>query len=433
MAKSGTSMAERKCVIDSSTARQTNPWLALVALLMVSVFNFADRYLVTGLVGPLKQAFNVGDGFIGLLMGPAFVVLYVAAGVPIARLADRRSRIKIIAVGCVLWSACTVATGFAQAPWQIALARIGVGIGEAAFAAPAYSLVAAFFQPERRGIAFSILGLATYIGQIGGQAVGPAIAAAYDWRTAFWLLGGIGLLLGLVLPLLVREPPRGSASATAMPIAFGALLVRLKAAPSFILMALAFGLGSLSGVSFGFWGPELFARAYSIDPVAAKGAFAAAFGGAGLIGMLGFGGLIDRLSKRSMLWPIKLGSLALGAATASILAATWAPTFAIAQALAIPSGLLGGGWSIGFLATLTYILPDRFRASATALFLAATTLLGFFIGPWAAGQISQSLGNDADSLRLGLSVTIPIGFVAALAGWLAAKRIEADRAALAQA
>lgn len=411
--------------------KQTNPWLALFALLLVSIFNFADRYLVTGLVGPLKEEFNVGDGFIGLLMGPAFVTLYVAAGIPIARFADRHSRVKIIAIGCVVWSACTVMTGFAASPWQIALARVGVGVGEAAFAAPAYSLLADFFKPERRGIAFAILGLATYIGQIGGQGAGPIIAQAYDWRMAFFLLGGAGLALGLLLPLVVRDPPRGGAANAGEPIAFAMLLARLKMAPSFLLMAIAFGLGSLSGVSFGFWGPELFTRAYGIDPVAAKGAFAAYFGLSGMAGILLFGVVIDRLSKRSMEWPLTMGALALFSATACILAATWSPSFALAKALAIPSGLMGGGWSIGFLATLAYILPDRFRASATAMFLAVTTLLGFFIGPWAAGQISQAFGNDAQSLRIGLSVTIPVGFIAALLAWFAVSRVEKDRDRLA--
>lgn len=411
--------------------RQINPWLALVALLAVSIFNFADRYLVTGLVGPLKEAFGVGDGFIGLLMGPAFVVLYVVAGVPIARLADRHSRVAIIAIGCVVWSACTFATGLAQAPWQIALARVGVGIGEAAFAAPAYSLVADFFRPERRGIAFAILGLATYIGQIGGQAIGPAIAHAHDWRTAFFILGGIGVVLGALLPLIVREPPRGRGKPVGAQLAFGELVTRVLRAPSFVLMALAFGLGSLSGVSFGFWGPELFARAYGIDPVAAKGAFAAFFGGAGIIGMLTFGVVVDRLARRSPLWPPRLAAMALGAATLCILVATWAPSFTVAKAMAIPSGLLGGGWSIGFLAALSHLLPDRFRASATALFLAATTLLGFFIGPWAAGEISQAMGGGAAGLRIGLSVTIPVGLVAALLGLLAAVRLERDRERLA--
>ena len=93
---------------------------------------------------------------------------------------------------------------------------------------------------------------------------------------------------------------------------------------------------------------------------------------------------------------------------------------------------MGGGWSIGFIAALQYLLPNRYRAAATAIFIAATTLIGFLVGPWVTGLISQSLGNDTQSLRIGLSVTIPLGFVGALLGWLAVKRIEADRALLAQ-
>ncbi len=99
--------------------------------------------------------------------------------------------------------------------------------------------------------------------------------------------------------------------------------------------------------------------------------------------------------------------------------------------MAIPSGLLGGGWSIGFVAALQHMLPERFRAAATATFIAATTLLGFLVGPLATGLISQAFGNDAQSLRIGLSVTIPMGFVAAVLGWLAVKRVERDREMLA--
>jgi MFS family permease len=197
------------------------------------------------------------------------------------------------------------------------------------------------------------------------------------------------------------------------------------------LMMFAFALGTLSGVSFGNWGPELFARSYGVDPAAAKAAFAFYFGGAGLVGMLIFGVVVDRLTKRSSEWPVRMASAALFAATACVLIATWMPSFAGAKWMAIPSGLLGGGWSIGFVAALQHMLPDRYRASATATFIAATTLLGFLVGPWATGLISQALGNDAHSLRIGLSITIPMGFVAAALGWLAISRIEADRQMLA--
>ena len=418
-------MTERK-------ARLSNPWLVLATLLIVYIFNLADRYLITGLIGPIQTEFGLSDGFMGLLMGPAFVLLYVLGGVPIARLADRSSRVKIIAVGCVMWSASTIATGFAIGPVTLALARIGVGIGEAAFVAPAWSLLAAYFPPERRGIAFAILGLATYAGQIIGQGGGPVIAAEHGWRMAYFVVGAPGVLLGLLTLLLIREPPREVFIGQPPQVPFKQVLRELAGSPAYLLMMAAFGLGTLSGVAFGYWGPELFARAYAMDPVAAKSAFAVNFGLSGLVGMLVFGALSDRMTKFGIAWPLRLSAIALMAATALILVVTWLGSFQAAILVAIPCGLLGGGWSVGFMAMLQYILPDRFRAVGAALFNAVTTLLGYFVGPWLAGAISTMLGNSGDSLRIGLSVVIPTGFIAALLAWLASSRIETARAHLAE-
>jgi MFS family permease len=431
MARSGTSTAGRRCVIDAAQPRQSAPWLVLALLLAIHVFNFADRFLITGLIGPLKVAFNVDDGFIGLLIGPAFVLLYVVMGIPIARLADRSSRVRIIAAGCLMWSACTAATGLTTDPWQLALARVGVGVGEACFMAPAYSLIADHFRPERRGFAFAILGLATYIGQIAGVAGGSAIERHYGWQASFFVLGIPGGVLGLLFLLFVREPARTAIVGQAGQVPFGVMMRELVHAPGYLLMMMAFALGTLSGVSFGNWGPELFARSYGVDPAQAKTAFALSFGGAGLIGMLGFGVLVDQMSKRSMEWPARMAAIALFFATACVLVATWSPSFALAKLMAIPSGLMGGGWSIGFITALQYMLPDRYRAAATATFIAATTLLGFLVGPWVTGLVSQSFGNDAASLRIGLSSTIPLGFAGAWLGWLAVKRIGDDRERLA--
>lgn len=420
--------------MDSARPR-SNPWLVLGILLTIYIFNFADRYLLTGLVGPIKAEFGVGDNLMGLLMGPAFVVLYVLAGVPIARLADRASRIRIIAAGCMVWSLATAATGLATGPVTLALARVAVGIGEAAFVAPAYSLLSDYFRPERRGLAFAILGLGTYFGQIAGQAGGPAIAEASDWRTAFFAIGVPGILLGLVALALVREPAREGRTAGEAHIAAPlATLVRLLVrTPSFMLMAVGFGLGIMSGISFGYWGPELFARSYAIDPVAAKTAFAINFGLSGMLGMIGLGILSDRLSRRGRQWPALLSAIALGAATLLVLVTVWAPSFAMAKWLAIPCGLLGGGWSVGLLAALQYMLPSAFRASATALFIAVTSLLGYFIGPWLTGALSQQFGDDAASLQLALTIIVPVGAIAALLAFLATSRLERDRVALAGA
>lgn len=110
----------------------TNRWLALALLVLVAVLNYADRFLISGLAEPIKAHFGIGDAMMGLLMGPAFALLYAVFTLPIARLADRRSRILIIAAGCGVWSFFTMLSGMAASANMLALARVGVGIGEAA-------------------------------------------------------------------------------------------------------------------------------------------------------------------------------------------------------------------------------------------------------------------------------------------------------------
>ncbi len=407
----------------------SNPWLVLVLLLLIYTFSYADRYLIAGLVEPIKAEFGVGDQFIGLLMGPAFIIFYVVMGIPIARLADRSSRIAIICAGCVLWSVFTGLSGFATSATMLAIARVGVGVGEAAFAAPAYALLSDYFRPEKRALAFAVLGVAVYAGQIAGYKVGPEIAADYGWRNAFYVMAIIGIILGVVAWVVVREPARTVQKAAGEP--FAPLVRRLAAAPSYLLMMVAMGLGTMSGISFGFWGPALFARNYGLSMEAASGIFGLYFGIAGLTGMILFGALANRVARNYSHGPLLLGAGALLSATVCILAVTWSPNLGWAKFFAIPSGLLGGGWSVGVMVTLQYLLPDRFRATATATFLAVSTLIGFLVGPWLAGAVSEALGNNAASLKAGLSVVIPVGFVGAIAALIAVRRLERDRGALA--
>ncbi len=251
----------------------------------------------------------------------------------------------------------------------------------------------------------------------------------------FLLVGLPGVILGALALLLVKEPPRTMAAdgTPVAPIPLGRLVGLLLRSPGYVMMALGFGLGTLSGVTFGYWGPEMFARSFALDPVTIKTAFALNFGLAGLCGMLAFGALSDRLSRRGRVWPVRLSGLALLSATALVLVAVWAPSFDIAMLVAVPCGLLGGGWSVGLYAGLQHMLPASYRASATALFIAFITLLGYFVGPWATGALSQALGDDAQSLKLAMTAVVPAGFAAALFALLAANRVEDDRARLAEA
>lgn len=411
--------------------RLSSKWVVLMMMLIISLVNYGDRYLLAGLAEPIKREFAMSDGFMGLLMGPAFALLYSLLAVPIALYADKASRIMIICIGCVMWSGFTIMSGLATTPWMLAFARVGVGIGEAAFQAPAYALLAAYFPPHQRGKAFAVMGMAVYFGQLIGYAGGPAIAARGTWHDAFEVLGLAGIVIAAIAWLVVREPPRAAPVETAPREPLWPLFKRLWAARSFRYMTLGMALGTLSGISFGMWGPALFERAYGLTTQQASGAFGVAFGLPGLAGMLLFGVLVDRLAKKGPQWLLLLAAGALFAATLMILTVTWLPSIGAARLAAIPSGLLGGGWSVGIMAALQYVLPDRIRTTGTALGLLVINLIGYVLGPLLAGQLSDIIvGEGAQSLRVALSIVIPAGFVGAVLMWMGGRSIEADRARL---
>jgi len=409
--------------------RTTNKWLVLVLLLGISIFNYGDRYLLAGLVEPIKAEFSVSDGFMGLLLGPAFAVFYSILAIPIAFYADRHSRINIICAGCVIWSIFTVLSGLADSQYSLAAARVGVGVGEAAFQAPAFSLIAAYFRPEQRGKAFAVMALSIYLGQILGYSAGPQIASFDDWRLAFKVMGASGFVVVALAWFIIREPARDETQGVALPLASS--FARLVRIPSYRYMTFGMGLGVMSGIAFGFWGPTLFSRVYEMSLIAAGSAFGAAFTLPGMIGALGFGVLADWLSKKGYGRSLMLSALALMSATLAVLGAIWAANIDNALIWAIPAGLLGGGWSVGIYAGLQYILPDRMRATGTALAMLVVNLLGFVIGPWAVGAFSDLLAIDGSQLRQSLTIVVPVGLLGALLIGLGAKSLEQGRQALA--
>lgn len=406
--------------------------LVLALLLGIAVVCYADRYLLAGLAQPIKREFGLSDTVLGVLLGPAFALLYTILGVPAARLADRTSRIAVAAGGCLLWSLFTALTAVAHDAWVLGLARVGVGIGEAAYQAPVMALIAAYFPPQQRGRALALMACAIYLGQMTGMAGGPALAAASTWRTPFAALGGVGLAMALAAWLIIKEPPREAApAAQAEHEPLAALARRLVRARSWILLTVGLSLGSFSGVSFGLWGPTLFERAYGLTTQAAGAAFGLPFGIAGLLGTLGYGFVSDRIGRRGSAAPLLLAAAALAIATLCILTITWVPSLQVAQLLAIPSGLLGGGWSVGVYVGFQHILPERVRASGTAIALLAVGLIANLGGPWVAGLLSDAFGGGLGGLRTSLTVVIPLGLVGALAMWRASGLLDADRRRLA--
>src|SRR5215831_17629201 len=210
--------------MDRESAAQTTPesmstrvsrggryvWVVLTLLGLVYVLNFLDRQLLSILAKPIQDDLGISDGQLGRLGGLYFALFYCILGVPVAWLADRGNRVRVLTVACAIWSAATVACGLAQNYAQLAIARMSVGVGEAGGVPPSYSIISDYFPADRRGTALGLFNLGPPIGQALGVAFGAKIAAAYDWRAAFILLGAAGIIAAAAVWGMIREPKRGA-------------------------------------------------------------------------------------------------------------------------------------------------------------------------------------------------------------------------------
>ena len=191
--------------------RSSQPRYVLALLFVVYIFNFVDRNLLAILLQDIKLELGVSDTAMGFLTGTAFALFYTTAGIPIARLADRGRRTVVIALGLAAWSAMTAFSGLVRTFWQLALARVLVGVGEAAASPAAQSLLADYYPPERRATALAIYSMGANVGILLSLAGGGFIGQYFGWRTAFLVVGLPGLLLALLVWATIAEPERGAA------------------------------------------------------------------------------------------------------------------------------------------------------------------------------------------------------------------------------
>src|SRR6185436_925973 len=242
----------------------------LLILLLTYIFNFIDRQIIGVLAVPIKAELALSDTQLSLMGGIAFALFYSGLAIPIAWLADRRSRVAIIAWSVGLWSLFTAACGLAQNFWHLFLARMGVGIGEAGGVAPSYALISDFYPRERRARALALFSLGIPIGSALGVFFGGWIASHLDWRSAFFIVGLAGLPAALLVRLFIPEPVRGghdsangSASEPAPP--FATVAATLAGTPSFWLLSFGAASGSILGYGLIFWLPSFFARSFHLE------------------------------------------------------------------------------------------------------------------------------------------------------------------------
>lgn len=385
---------------------------------------------MTILIEPIKAEFGATDTQMGVLSGLAFALFYATLGLPVARLADRWSRTKVLSISMTTWSAvtalCATATGF----WHLALLRVGVGIGEAGGTPPSQSLLADYFAPERRAFAQGILATAPNIGILVGLFGGALIAEAFGWRTVFLVFGIPGVVLALLIYLTVREPDK-----VARPEQDLNLWVALKgilALPSFKMITLGVGFTGISGYGLGVWSPSFLVRVHDMSLVDA-GLYLGLIGvfGGGL-GTISSGLMVDALAKRDKRWqmwvpmigiflslPTQLAFLLWPVEHRLIVGGADLPFALIFMGL---SAIFASFWIAPSYAAVQNLVPQYWRTQASAMMLLAINLLGMGLGPLLVGVFSDMfIATGNESVRYGLAVVVSLSLVGAIAYALGAK------------
>ncbi len=376
-------------------------------LLVVYVFNFIDRQILAILLQPIKMDLDLNDTQLGLLSGVAFAIFYATLGIPIARLADRSSRVNIISASLAVWSLMTAVCGLAQNFWQLLAARIGVGIGEAGCSPPSHSLISDYFAPETRATAMSIYSLGIPIGIMIGFLAGGWIVELFDWRTAFIVVGLPGVILAVVVKMTVIEPPRGHSEAIAHDSTQAGLmevcryLWRLK---SFRHLAIGAALHGFVGYGVIGWLPSFLARSHQMGSAEIGTWLAFVYGIGTGVGVFAGGYLCDRFGQNDRRWYVWIPAVTV-LITVPFYFFVFIPEGKyLAMLMYIPTTFFSAFYLGPTFAIAQGLAQVRMRAIASAILLFILNLIAMGLGPLAVGVLSDLLVPvfAAESLRYAL-------------------------------
>ena len=362
----------------------------LVLLLFVYTMSYIDRQIMGVLVQPIKQEFGVSDTAMGVLTGLAFALFYGVLAIPFGRYADRANRRNFVGYCCAAWSVMTALCGMATGFWSLALARMGVAVGEAGGGAPSISMIADHYPPQQRGRAMSVYMLGPQIGIVLGFGLGGWIAQHYGWRAAFLFMSVPGVLAALLLRFTAVEPKRGTweaaaGAAAAPPTESLSLVLRdLWASSAFVRITLSVVLMVFAGTGIGIWTPAFLVRSHGMT-LQGAGAVMGVLGGlAAVTGTLFCGWLSDMLAKRDRRW--RVGVPLLG--------------------FYVLFGFVTVWWTAPVYAVLAELVVPYRRATAMAVFGLVITVIGGGFGPLLVGMLSDALvphfGNEG--LRWALAI-----------------------------
>jgi len=416
----------------SHNENQASPyaWYVVLLCMVAYIFSFIDRQILALLIEPIREDLQISDTQFSLLHGLAFSLFYAFMGIPIARLADSRSRPAIIAAGIFLWSLATAATGLGKSFWHVFAARMGVGVGEAALSPAAYSMITDLFPKEKLGRALAVYSIGSFIGGglaflIGGAVISalgdmqsvavPFVGEMRPWQITFFAVGLPGILLALVFAVTVKDPTRGHDQALQR-ASFGDTLKYIRANGKFFFSVyIGFTLTAVSLFGLMSWLPAFLGRKYGLTP----GEIGLILGPIMLIanvgGVLCSGWLTDYFEKNGRKdAAMRAGMIGAFGLVIPISLFSVAPSQQLSITL-IAISLFFASFPLATSATAMQLAsPPHMRAQVSAIFLLINSLIGLAVGTTLIAVITDYVFEN--DLSVGLSVSIVGGVSTLLAG-----------------
>ena len=405
---------------------------ALVILAVVYMFNFIDRQILAILLPAIREEFGVSDAWLGFLTGTAFAMFYIVLGIPVARYADRHNRRNLIALAVAVWSGMTALSGMAANFVQLALARIGVGVGEAGCSPPAHSMIADLYPPEKRSTAMGVYTVGISAGIMMAYLAGGWVAQNIGWREALLVVGIPGLVLALVVRFTVAEPKRGHSEgreALSDQPSFLRTLRFLSRRPSFVHMTVAAGLSSYVGYSVISFLPSFLVRSYGM-PVGEVGIYLGLI--IGIVGGSGFflGGYIaDHLGQTRHRRALSFIGITVLLTAIPYAAMFNSESWQSALLLFLIPAATANVYLAPVLAQAQGLVSLRMRAMASALALLIINLIGLALGPLLTGVLSDVLEARFAEESMRYSLLIVTSTILPWASWhyiRAGRTIDAD-------
>jgi MFS family permease len=381
---------------------------ALLVLFAINTMNFFDRQILGAVGEAVRREWGMSDGAMGAL-GTAFTLLYAFVGLPLGRLSDRSSRKWILSAGVFVWSLTTVGSGLARNFWQLFALRLGVGVGEAACAPAATSLIGDLFPPERRAKALSVFMLGLPVGVALSFAVSGTIARSYGWRSAFYVAGLPGLLCALAV-LFVREPRRGASEAHAVGSRKreGSPYRLVLGTPTMRWIIISGALHNFNMYAIGSFLTPFLMRYHGSDIRSANLVSMVVYGLAGAPGLLLGGVIADSVSRRRASGRMLVGAVAIAASVPFLFLALGRAAGDIATFMA----LMGAGCGLMYFyystvySTIHDVVEPSLRGTAMALYFFAMYVLGASLGPYGTGVVSDYFTASA-ARAAGVAVLTP--------------------------